>query len=69
MTVHATRYLRNKIAGQETFTGRKGVFYLEGTTPGQHKAKMYRGEYECLFTIEMPDRAGLVDLGTITSDP
>lgn len=69
MTVHASRYLRLEVAGVESSTGRGGVFYLENVPPGQHKARFYSGEDKCLFTIEMPDRAGLVDLGMITCDP
>jgi hypothetical protein len=48
--------------------GRGGFFYLEGIPPGQYKARLYSGEDECLFTIEIPDRGGLINLGTLPCD-
>jgi outer membrane usher protein len=53
------------VAKQKTLTGTDGSFYLEGVSPGDHKARIYSGEDDCSFMLRIPDKAGITDLGTI----
>jgi hypothetical protein len=49
----------------ETITGHGGLFYLENVPPGQQKARLFEGEDICEFELTIPDKAGLIYLGTL----
>lgn len=46
-----------------------GRFFLERVSPGRHRAELSWADGACHLTLEVPDRAGILDLGGLRCAP